>query len=679
MITHKIFKKKILKRLSGLLIVIAFSMPTPGLALESAKGSPVRDKWALIVGIGQFQNGNIPQLKFANKDARDFRDFLVNEANFSPDHVRLLLDDKATQRRVLSELGTKFLARVAKPDDLVVIYFSTHGSSSQADIRGKNFIVAYDSDPEDLFSTGIEMDKILESVDSRVLSKRVLLVLDACHSGVVTKGAKGLSRSGNFDAEKLAQGSGQLVITSSSPEQISFESKRYNNGIFTHKLIEGLRINGRKTTLGEAFPFIQSSVSAESQEDYATRQIPNMKSKWDGNELVLAQAAAHPQALPLAVIQILEPDSSPKTPVKRSPGKTPAESKPAESKPAESKPSESKPSESKPAESKPAESSSGEIWAPRPGQNPAPEDSTIFVPRNPQAVPKHSGKKSSSTIYSYPKAVALYNNGDFASCVGILNNVILQKAGNTADAHYTLANAYAKIGKIPEALNHYRESLKLHISGKKAAYCRQMIGYYTNKTRPQTQASSIPAQAQAAGGQVSATVTTTPQLPVSAAQSQSSLRDAVSAELNKQANKLKTSLPRITAAKRIRPSLGEILNWSLQERANYNAEAAARVDRAQQQVSDAETLRKKAESLTYSLVANQRAYGESEDHFQSKRTLGESLASELLIPYRAEIENRNKILNDETAILQATETALQQLRPSGYYLPHKTSTNTNCK
>ncbi|MBX9694937.1 MAG: caspase family protein, partial [Cyanobacteria bacterium] len=212
----------------------AFAQASAGAGTAGATQAvnrPVRDKWALIVGISDYQNKDIPRLKYASKDARDFRDYLVNEANFAPDHVRLLLNEQATQRRVLSELGTKFLARVAKPDDMVVLFFSSHGSPAQADIRGQNFIVASDTDPEDLYTTGIEMDKVVDSIKSRILSDRVLLVLDACHSGAVRTNSKGLYYKGNFDAEQLAQGTGQLVICSSEPNQQSWESKRYENGI----------------------------------------------------------------------------------------------------------------------------------------------------------------------------------------------------------------------------------------------------------------------------------------------------------------------------------------------------------------------------------------------------------------------------------------------------------------
>lgn len=273
-------------------------------------GAPIRDKWALVVGISQFQDKRIPSLKYAAKDARDFRDFLVKEANFAPDHVRLLLNEKATERQVVSELGNKFLARVAKEGDLIVLYFSTHGSPSKADLKGKNYLVAYDSDKDDLYASGIEMQKIVETLNDRVDSTRTLLVLDACHSGATTAGTKGMEDASNFSAEELAQGSGKLVICSSAPDQKSWESMRYQNGIFTRKLIEGLRMNGKKTKLGDAFSFVSKSVKSEVQEDQATKQEPILRSKWDGNDLTLAVPASEPQALPVSVKSILGPDST---------------------------------------------------------------------------------------------------------------------------------------------------------------------------------------------------------------------------------------------------------------------------------------------------------------------------------------------------------------------------------
>ena len=300
----------------GLCFCASFSRAGAQPAADSAGQSrpdinrPIRDKWALVVGIGNFEAKKIPHLKYAAKDAEDFYNYLIKEGHFSPDHVRLLLDSKATQRRIMSELGSRFLARLAKPDDLIVIFFSTHGSPSQMDLRGRNYLVAYDSDPEDLYSSGIEMQKILESIQGRVLTDRVLLILDACHSGSINPNAKGIVRSGNFDAEALAEGSGQLVICSSQPDEQSWESKRYTNGVFTHNLLTALR-NTPNANLAEAFKKMQNLVQDEVREDYpGARQTPVLNSKWSGNELAIAVPPRQPQVIPPTVVLDLEPDSS---------------------------------------------------------------------------------------------------------------------------------------------------------------------------------------------------------------------------------------------------------------------------------------------------------------------------------------------------------------------------------
>ncbi len=107
------------------------SAPSAPSAAVDAK-RPIRDKWALVVGISKFETDKIPTLKYSTKDARDFYNYLVKEANFQPSHVRMLLDEKTTRRRIISELGNRFLARLAQPGDLIVL-FLFHSRKSLAD------------------------------------------------------------------------------------------------------------------------------------------------------------------------------------------------------------------------------------------------------------------------------------------------------------------------------------------------------------------------------------------------------------------------------------------------------------------------------------------------------------------------------------------------------------------
>lgn len=268
--------------------------PSP-VAVEVTKGNekPIRDKWAVIVGIGQFKDTNI-NLKYASKDARDFYNFLIKEKGFQQDHVKLLTDKAATRANILSLMGSKWLPRVAEPDDLVVIYFSSHGSPSSLDVGGVNYLVAHDTDPNDLYATGIAMQDLARIIKARVHCDRIMLVLDACHSGVVAPSAKGMAREANVNVDSIVQGTGQLVLSSSSPEQRSWESKRYEGSVFTKHLIDGLRKNGKYTRLGEAFAYMDEETKREVLRDRGVLQSPIMKSKWEGKDLVIGASPAAP-------------------------------------------------------------------------------------------------------------------------------------------------------------------------------------------------------------------------------------------------------------------------------------------------------------------------------------------------------------------------------------------------
>src|SRR3954471_7793955 len=83
------------------------------LALTAKSGPPERiggEKYAVIVGVSKYQNAGpgLPNLQFADRDASDFRDFLMSAdgGNFPRDNIRFLLNQDATSQSVLSALRT---------------------------------------------------------------------------------------------------------------------------------------------------------------------------------------------------------------------------------------------------------------------------------------------------------------------------------------------------------------------------------------------------------------------------------------------------------------------------------------------------------------------------------------------------------------------------------------------
>ncbi|MDX2106767.1 MAG: caspase family protein, partial [Candidatus Melainabacteria bacterium] len=266
--------------------------------VTSSKNTPIKDKWALVIGISKFANPKY-NLKYAAKDAQDFYNYLVTEGNFQKDHVLLLLDEKATRRNIMDAFGDTFLPAVCREDDLVTIYISTHGTPANKDHGKRNYIVAFDTEVESLYGTGVDMDELYRRIKEGVKSDRALIIMDTCYSGAGVPGARGLDEYDNFDAAALAQGSGHLVMTSSSPSERSWESKVTSNGVFTKYLIQNLRLT--KGNVKTAFEKLKQDVGWEVQNAFNQPQHPQIGGEWAGKDLIL-------NAIPVEARPILNPD-----------------------------------------------------------------------------------------------------------------------------------------------------------------------------------------------------------------------------------------------------------------------------------------------------------------------------------------------------------------------------------
>lgn len=258
--------------------------------------APIRDKWAVIIGISKFANPGY-NLKYSSKDAEDFRNYLVTEAKFSADHVLTLVDEQATRANIMRAFGSKWLPNLVEPGDLVVIYISTHGTPSSADSGKRNYIVAYDTDASDLYATAVDMDELAKRI-KEINSDRAVIVLDTCYSGAGIPGSRGLVRVDSFDVNKLDVGKGQMIICASSPNERSWESKNCHNGVFTRHLIDSLRA-GVKVDLRSAFSKCNQEVQWEVKRDRGFPQTPQIGGNWEGSPLILSLPASQPRKMSL--------------------------------------------------------------------------------------------------------------------------------------------------------------------------------------------------------------------------------------------------------------------------------------------------------------------------------------------------------------------------------------------
>jgi uncharacterized caspase-like protein len=297
-----------------------FSVPPaatpPSRDLHALAGTSTSKKWALVVGIDKFQDERAPQLQYAVKDSRDFVAFLDDPhgGRFDPSHVLHLENEGATLTGIKEKLGE--LRINAKPDDLIVLYLSSHGSPRSVDPNGVSYIITHDTNLENgatLYATSLQMIDLVQEINRELKARQVVLILDTCYSGdALTKteesaGSRGSVVLGGGEPpasapasspfsvafENLKVGFGRAVITASRANEESWESPKLQNGYFTHYLLEVLRESHGEDRLDHVFTQVQTRVSTHVKTELNANQNPSFGFSEHADSIVLGVPEAN--------------------------------------------------------------------------------------------------------------------------------------------------------------------------------------------------------------------------------------------------------------------------------------------------------------------------------------------------------------------------------------------------
>ncbi|MDQ2949778.1 MAG: caspase family protein [Acidobacteriota bacterium] len=251
----------------------------------------IHDKWALVVGVADFKNTD-DYLQYSVKDAVEFGKFLVQSGNFKQDNVKVLVDKDATTGGIREAFGT--MRTKAKPDDLVLIYLSSHGQPRDLDPTGLSYVLTYDTDtsnPARTFATSLQMVELAE-LGRWVQAHDYVLLLDTCFSGAARPGVSGTTVPAGpdgLDPLQGLQGSGnRVVITASRADERSFEDSKSKHGYFTRFLLEALRKDNAHMPLASVYDYLRDRVSTEVADREGKQQHPVMQSFGAGRDIVLS-------------------------------------------------------------------------------------------------------------------------------------------------------------------------------------------------------------------------------------------------------------------------------------------------------------------------------------------------------------------------------------------------------
>ena len=262
------------------------------------------DRWAVLVGVKDYQDRTIPDLKYSLNDVEKIRDALIQDNGYDPQKVITLTEKDATVERVRSVLGTD-LPRKVKKEDMVMIYFSGHGAA-EASTRGESadgtekYLLLADAQSANLYGTALPMSEFARIL-GRIPAAKILLIMDTCYSGAVKypgsdrgsaiksltgEGAPASKLSDDY-LGRLAGTEGTVVITAARAGEQSMESPRFSMGLFTHYLLDVLKGKADAnadgiTSLTEAFGYLVDNVAKESKE-MGVVQRPVMKGEVSGD------------------------------------------------------------------------------------------------------------------------------------------------------------------------------------------------------------------------------------------------------------------------------------------------------------------------------------------------------------------------------------------------------------
>lgn len=210
-------------------------------------------KWALLVGINEYESKDITPLAYANDDVKAFAEALIDPAvgAFEKDRVFLMTDTSTGKDRpkaVNIILRLDGLAQVIQPEDTFVFYFAGHGITS----AGEPYLFAVDTEPlteETLQQTSIPLKRLQQRL-AGIKARQILFVCDSCRN----EPRKARGEGDNLLSENMARGilvtsrqqpSGPPTVSATlfacSPGQRAYEWPDKGHGVFSYFLLEGLR------------------------------------------------------------------------------------------------------------------------------------------------------------------------------------------------------------------------------------------------------------------------------------------------------------------------------------------------------------------------------------------------------------------------------------------------------
>lgn len=223
---------------------------------------PVRDKWALLIGVDLFQDGTVPEIKEAERNVKELAKVLrdPNAGRFAPDHVKIVSGPGATKSGIEAAV-TGWLCKKVLPDDMALLYIC---SASAKASDGAILAYSYDTLNSEKDLSALNLKAIAHDIHTRTQCKNLVMALDLvpAKTGIAAGDFTGLANDGI------------TVLSAAAPDETSGLNGALGISFFVHHLTEALKLNAGAFTLQETSAHLSKTIPADSQACFGRTQTP---------------------------------------------------------------------------------------------------------------------------------------------------------------------------------------------------------------------------------------------------------------------------------------------------------------------------------------------------------------------------------------------------------------------
>lgn len=211
---------------------------------------------ALVIGNGKYQF--LPELKTAKNDAEQVSKMLRETYGFK---VTTLLD--ASRYDILSTLNK--MRESLTDEQNLLIYYAGHGDLDRVNQRGNWLPVDAEPDSTANWISNIQITDVLNAMSAR----QILLVVDSCYSGTLTRAGLARLDSGMSPAlrgkwiEKMAEKRSRVVLTSGGVAPV-LDGGGGAHSVFAKAFLNALGENTGVLEGQQLFQMVSAEVAASS-------------------------------------------------------------------------------------------------------------------------------------------------------------------------------------------------------------------------------------------------------------------------------------------------------------------------------------------------------------------------------------------------------------------------------